>query len=151
MKPLPLAALLLLAATEAAAAPVKCVDAKGHVRYIDDSMMAQEQCQPVSASTNIVPAQPGAINAPQESSRGPAGARGTPAAPPSAAQQEADRRAAIADAEARLAAAKKTLADQEATREGSEKNYARVQERLKPYQDAVDQAQKDLDAARAAR
>ncbi|WP_341676549.1 DUF4124 domain-containing protein [Niveibacterium sp. SC-1] len=36
-----------------------------------------------------------------------------------------------------LADAKKELADQEAVRNGGEKNYARVQERLKPFQDKV--------------
>jgi len=36
-----------------------------------------------------------------------------------------------------LAEAKKELADQEAVRTGGEKNYARVQERIQPFQDKV--------------
>ena len=129
MKPL-IAALALLASSGVAAQPVKCVDAKGHVRYIDQSMMGQESCTPVTATTNTVSTQPGAIKAPPPA----------PAAP--------GNEAAVAAAEAKLAAAKKALADQEAIRIGGERNYERVLERLKPYQEAVDTAQKELDAAR---
>ena len=132
MRPL-VAALALLASSGAAAQPVKCVDAKGHARYIDQSMMGQEKCAPVTATTNTVTTQPGAINP----------KRAAPA--PAASNDDA-----VKAAEAGLAAAKKALADQEAIRTGDEHNYARVQERLKPFQDAVEQAQKDLDAARQA-
>ena len=59
-----LASVLILTAAHAAAQPVKCVDAKGHVRYIDQSMAAQEKCEPVTATTNTVPMQPGAIKPP---------------------------------------------------------------------------------------
>ena len=128
-------AVLALGASGANAQPVKCVDAKGHVRYIDQSMMGQEKCTDVTTTTNTVPTQPGAI-APR------------PAA--AAADDGAKRQAAVTDAEAKLAAAKKALADQEASRTGDERNYQRVLDRLKPYQDAVEQAQKDLDAARQA-
>jgi hypothetical protein len=131
------AAGIALCATGAMAQPVKCVDAKGHVRYIDQSMMAQEKCQPVRAQTNIVTTQPGAI-----APRPPASAK---------AGNDADaREAAVRQAEAGLEAAKKALAEQEAIRTGEEHNYARVQERLKPYQDAVEQAQQNLAAARQA-
>ena len=129
-----LAGVLILAAAQAAAQPVKCVDAKGHVRYIDQSMMGQESCTPVTATTNTVSTQPGAIKPPP---------------PPSAGNEQAARnQAAVAAAEAKLAAAKKALAEQEAIREGGERNYQRVLDRLKPYQDAVAAAQKELDAAR---
>jgi len=129
-----LAGVLILAAAQAAAQPVKCVDAKGHVRYIDQSMAAQEKCTPVTATTNTVSTQPGAIKPPP---------------PPSAGNEQAARnQAAVAAAEAKLAAAKKALAEQEAIREGGERNYQRVLDRLKPYQDAVAAAQKELDAAR---
>jgi len=129
VKPL-IAALALLASSGVAAQPVKCVDAKGHVRYIDQSMMGQESCTPVTATTNTVSTQPGAIKPPPPA----------PAAP--------GNEAAVAAAEAKLAAAKKALADQEAIRIGGERNYERMLERLKPYQEAVDTAQKELDAAR---
>ena len=127
--------LALLASSGVAAQPVKCVDAKGHVRYIDQSMMGQEKCNPVAASTNTVSTQQDAIKAPPPRSAAPTAA-------------SVRNEAAIQAAETKLSIAKKALAEQEATRSGGERNYARVQERLKPYQDAVDQAQKELDAAR---
>jgi hypothetical protein len=45
-----------------------------------------------------------------------------------------------------LADAKRKLAEQEAVRSGDEKNYARVLDRLRPYQDAVEVHQKNVDA-----
>jgi chromosome segregation ATPase len=54
----------------------------------------------------------------------------------------------LADAEARLADAKSKLAEQEAVRLGGERNYARVQERLQPFQDAVERAQQEVDGIR---
>jgi hypothetical protein len=45
-----------------------------------------------------------------------------------------------------LADARKKLAEQEAIRTGDEKNYARVLERLKPYQDTVEVHQKNVEA-----
>ena len=45
-----------------------------------------------------------------------------------------------------LADARKKLAEQEATRGGDEKNYARVIERLKPYQDTVEVHEKNVEA-----
>jgi len=45
-----------------------------------------------------------------------------------------------------LADAKKKLAEQEAIRGGDEKNYQRVLDRLKPYQDTVEVHQKNVEA-----
>lgn len=45
-----------------------------------------------------------------------------------------------------LADARKKLAEQEAIRSGDEKNYARVLERLKPYQDTVEVHAKNVEA-----
>ena len=45
-----------------------------------------------------------------------------------------------------LADARKKLAEQEATRGGNEKNYARVLERLKPYQETVEVHEKNVEA-----
>ena len=45
-----------------------------------------------------------------------------------------------------LADARKKLAEQEAIRSGDEKNYAKVLERLKPYQDTVEVHQKNVEA-----
>lgn len=128
-----LGSVLALAAVHAAAQPVKCVDAQGHVRYVDQSMAGHEKCTPVTATTNTVSTQPGAITTP-------------PPSPGAAAPQQNE--AAIKAAEAKLDAARKALAEQEAIRTGGERNYQRVLDRLKPYQDAVEKAQKELDAVR---
>lgn len=45
-----------------------------------------------------------------------------------------------------LADARKKLSEQEAIRSGDEKNYARVLERLKPYQDTVEVHEKNVEA-----
>jgi len=129
-----LAALLVLACTAAAAQPVKCVDAKGKVRYIDQSMMAQEKCALVKDKAQIIQSQPGTAQ-PSSASTNPG---------PSLDQRESNVRAA----EQQLEQARKALADQEAIRSGDEKNYQRVLDRLKPYQDAVTKAEQNLDQAR---
>jgi hypothetical protein len=45
-----------------------------------------------------------------------------------------------------LADARKKLFEQEGTRSGDEKNYAKVLERLKPYQDTVEVHEKNVEA-----
>ena len=45
-----------------------------------------------------------------------------------------------------LADARKKLAEQEGIRSGNEQNYAKVLERLKPYQDTVEVHQKNVEA-----
>jgi hypothetical protein len=129
-----LATLLLGAACVATAAPVKCVDAKGKVLYIDEADVGALKCEPVTGSTVIVP-----HDTPSR----------TPTAAPDRSLEQARER--IAAAEAKVAEAKAKLAEQEAIREGNEKNYARVLERLKPYQDAVDQAERELQTAKTQR
>lgn len=54
----------------------------------------------------------------------------------------------LSQEESMLADAKKKLADQEAIRNGDEKNYQRVLDRLKPYQDTVEVHQKNVEALR---
>ena len=50
----------------------------------------------------------------------------------------------LSQEESMLADARKKLAEQEAIRSGDEKNYARVLERLKPYQDTVEVHEKNV-------
>jgi hypothetical protein len=45
-----------------------------------------------------------------------------------------------------LADARKKLSEQEAIRSGNEQNYAKVLERLKPYQDTVEVHEKNVEA-----
>ncbi len=142
MSRLAFAASLFLLAGGAAAQPVKCVDASGKIRYLDESMAGEAKCKPVKDAMNIV--------APQKDPRAniESEERGRRQRPEEGrnSQREADTR--LADAEARLAEAKSKLAEQEAVREGGERNYARVQERLQPYQEAVQRAQQELDRIR---
>ena len=48
-----------------------------------------------------------------------------------------------------LSDARQKLAEQENIRTGDERNFARVQERLKPYQEAVDQHTKNIEQLRS--
>ena len=125
----------VLAAGAAHAAPVKCVDAKGKVLYIDEADAGALKCEPVQGGNmQVVPRdQPTRV----------------PAIQPDTSLEE--KRQRVAAAEARVAEAKRALAEQEEYREGNEKNYARVLERLKPYQDAVAAAEKDLERVKAER
>ena len=52
----------------------------------------------------------------------------------------------LSQEEGMLADARKKLAEQEAIRTGDEKNYQRVLDRLKPYQDTVEVHQKNVEA-----
>ena len=138
--------LLSLFAAGASADPVKCVDASGKVRYVDESMVGEEKCTPVKDAMNIVAPQ----NPPAGRSELTEGARRQPREGERArASSRADSR--LAEAEARLADAKSKLAEQEAIREGGERNYARVQERLQPYQAAVERAQQEVNQLRSER
>src|SRR5262249_28489391 len=135
MKNLALAAVLTLATGAALAQPMRCVDASGKVRYVDASQAGNDKCTPLENRLEIIPAPPNAPSRPQQ----PGGTGG---------QSREGAEGRLKDAEARLAAAKQALAEQEAVRYGDEKNYQRMLDRLKPYQDAVDNAQKDVDQAR---
>jgi len=52
----------------------------------------------------------------------------------------------LAQEQSMLADARKKLSEQESIRSGDEKNFARVLERLKPYQDTVEVHEKNVDA-----
>src|SRR5712692_10287142 len=130
-----LAAMLTVVTFSAGADPVKCVDASGKVRYIDESMMGQEKCKPVRAEVQFVPAAPGAAPS----------AKPPPSTSPGSA---GEREARLKQAQNSLAEARKQLAEQEAIRMGDERNYARVEERLKPYQEAVQAAEQEVEQAR---
>ena len=145
-----LGALLLLLVCAALAGPAraqseiwKCVDERGRPLYTSDKReTAGKKCELVSKEVNVVPAQKAA-------------ARPSPAGFPK--ESPADRAAAkskqretlereLTQEESMLADAKRKLGEQEAIRTGDEKNYARVLERLRPYQDAVEVHEKNVDA-----
>jgi hypothetical protein len=67
-------------------------------------------------------------------------------------QRDNDRRqileAELAREQVALNEASKALAEQEAARDGGERNYARIQERLKPYQETVAMHEKNVASLR---
>jgi hypothetical protein len=137
-----LACLAALFHGAAAAQPVKCVDAKGKTRYIDASAAtSNEKCVPVKDAMNVVGSQA------QPATGGGAaagdGERRTNRNPGQPASGDTDKER-LAGAQIRLEHAKRELAAQEAIREGGEKNYERVLERLKPFQEAVQRAEKEI-------
>jgi len=146
LRPLALS-LALLAPPLAHADVYKCVDAEGRTTYTNDRSLARnckmlEQGQAVSS-----------VPAPRQT----APATSTPSSFPrvSADTQRArdnSRREVLegelATEEKSLAAARQELSEQEAIRTGDERNYQRVLERLKPYQDRVELHQRNIEALR---
>jgi hypothetical protein len=87
---------------------------------------------------NVAPAQkPRPANFPKESAADRQTSKGK--------QRETLERE-LSQEESMLADARKKLAEQEAIRTGDEKNYQRVLDRLKPYQDTVEVHQKNVEA-----
>jgi hypothetical protein len=134
------ALLLLLCPFAAGAEPVKCVDAAGKTRYIDSTLAGQEKCTPVKGAIAVVPSQAPAPR-PAPSAQRPAASK----------EQQAASAEEIADAQRRLDDARKALAEQQAIRQGGERNFARVQERLAPFEDDVKNAEEALESAKSRR
>ena len=125
----------------------KCVDANGKPLYTSDKRdTSGKKCELVSREINVVPTQKQQSRSasdrafPKESANDRANAMERKR---SALEQE------LQNEEGLLAKSKAALAEQESVRSGDERNYARVLERLKPYQDEVAQHQKNVDALRA--
>lgn len=131
----------------------KCLDSGGRPLYTSDKKdTAGKKCELVSREVNVVPAQK--IQPPAPNPRAARqGRESFPTESPSARASAKERQREILEKELAaeqelLARAKQELADQEATRSGDEKNYARVLERLQPYKDNVDQHEKNVEALR---
>ena len=121
----------------------KCIDPQnGRPLYTSDKReTAGKKCELVSREINVVPAQK---LQPSARSSFP---RETPEARASAKDRQRDiLEKELASEQQLLAQARKELAEQQAIRTGDEKNYARVLERLQPYQDNVDLHQKNIEA-----
>jgi flagellar biosynthesis/type III secretory pathway protein FliH len=126
----------------------KCKGADGHWTYTNDRREAEKQkCEVVTRQVNVAPAPP-----PQRAST-PAARGGFPKESASDRASARERQREILEQElageqAALAKAKQDLAAQEAVRSGSERNYARVEERLQPYKDTVETHEKNIEALR---
>jgi len=115
----------------------KCPDASGRPTYTNVKRdTVGKKCTLVSKEVQVVPAQT-------------PGARGKP----SGSVDRNNNRRKILESELQneqqlLTDAQQKLTEQEGIRQGDERNYARVQERLKPYQEAVDLHSKNIEQLR---
>jgi hypothetical protein len=114
----------------------KCPDANGRPTYTNvkrDTL--GKKCTLVSKEVTVVPA--------QVPTRGQS----------SASVDRNENRRKVLESELQneqqlLTDARQKLAEQESIRQGDERNYARVLERLKPYQEAVDLHSKNIEQLR---
>jgi uncharacterized protein YfaQ (DUF2300 family) len=119
----------------------KCVDASGRASYTNDARATDgRKCQLVTTQINIAP--------PPRPSSAPAGFPRESAADRAngKSRQRAILEQELAAEQADLSKAKEALAAQESVREGDERNYARVLERLQPFKDRVDTHEKNVEA-----
>lgn len=122
----------------------KCLDANGKPLYTSDKRdTAGKKCELVSREINVVPTQKPRVTSERFPRETPSDRASAMDRKRSALEQE------LQNEEGLLAKAKAALAEQESIRSGDERNYARVLERLKPYQDEVGRHQKNVDALRA--
>jgi hypothetical protein len=116
----------------------KCLDASGRPLYTSDKRdTLGKKCAVVSREVNVMPSTGRGF--PRESARDSANARER--------QREILQQELAAEQQA-LVIARKELAEQEATRSGDERNYARVLERLQPLKDSVATHEKNIEALR---
>lgn len=143
--------VLFLTAAPALAETCKYVDKNGRTIY---SNVQLKNARKIACFEPPAPPQP------EPSATAPGGTR-SPAAtdssrpkvePNTQRQRDNDRRQILEGELAReqeaLNEAKKALAEQEAVRDGGERNYARLQERLKPYQESVAMHEKNIASLR---
>lgn len=124
----------------------KCRDARGHWTYTNDRRQAEkDKCELVASQINVQPAPKAGRPAsspssfPRESSAERAAGKG---------RQREILQQELASEEAALTKARQALAEQESVRSGDERNYARVEERLKPFKESVESHQKNIEALR---
>jgi hypothetical protein len=148
-------ALTLAPVTFAQGTVWKCTDADGRAHYTNIKKDTEgRSCQIVTKEVSVVPA--GQTPA-QAANRSAAAQTPTPANFPRVdretqkARDDGRRRILedeLATEEKSLSDAKARLTEQESVRLGDEKNYQRVLDRLKPYQDAVERHERNVSALR---
>jgi hypothetical protein len=140
------AALAFVLAAPARGDTFKCIDTNGRATYTNmKEETTGKNCSVVMREISVVPASP---------ARG-AATNPTPAGFPKvdpATQKNRDgaRRRILEDElsgeEKALAQAKTELTEQESIRNGDEKNYQRVLDRLQKYKDEIDRHEKNVEA-----
>jgi len=123
----------------------KCVDGTGRPLYTSDKRdTAGKKCQLVSREINVVPAQRKPATASRELGRFP---KETPDQVATAkGRQREILEKELAVEQTALTKARQDLAQQESVRQGSEQNYARVEDRLRPFKDNIETHQKNIEA-----
>ena len=145
----------LLSAAPAFADIYKCIDEGGHVTYTN-AKVGGKGCSLLSRDQPVSSVPAGPAPRPAGASAGTSAAPGTASFPRvDAGTQRArdnDRRRILEDElsaeQASLATAQKDLADQESIRNGDERNYQRVLDRLQPYKDKVQLHERNIEALR---
>jgi hypothetical protein len=125
----------------------KCRNETGQITYTNDRRQAEKQkCELVTSQVNVAPSPSAAASRSQ--GRGPAGfPRETQRESAGARERQREILEQELAAEQRaLAQARQTLAEQEAVRGGEERNYSRVETRLQPYKESVENHQKNIEA-----
>ena len=120
---------------------VKCRGEGGQVTYTNDRRQAEKQkCELVTSQVNVAPARPANRSPsffPRETASQSASARER--------QREILERELASERRA-LDQARQALAEQQAVRTGEERNYARVEERLQPFKDTIQNHEKNIQA-----
>jgi hypothetical protein len=139
-----LATIALTLATPALAELCKYEDDQGNITYSDTVVKGSRKVGCLGAVP--APVAPAAVpRADSSPAQAVPGARSQPAAE----ERRGELDARLAVEEERLRTAREELAQQESIRTGDERNYQRVLDRLKPYQEAVEQAERAVEAIRA--
>ena len=135
--------LLLLTAAAVQAQIYECTDAGGNKRFTNVKAEAKG-CKLLDVGpVNTVPAPK------PQGKAGPGPASFPKVDAETQKQRDGDRRRILeqelGNEQKQLAAAQKELADQQAVRNGNERNYQRVLDRLEPYQKKVKQHQDNIE------
>jgi len=135
--------LTMLLASSAHAQIYECVDASGNKRFTNIKSEAKG-CKMLDVGPiNTVPSP----KPPGKAAPGPASF--PKVEPETQKQRDGDRRRILeqelGNEQKQLAAAQKELADQQSVRDGSERNYQRVLDRLEPFQKKVKQHEDNIE------
>ena len=128
----------------------RCVDASGRSTYTNvQEEMSGKKCTVVSREVSVVPADRIAVP-PQAGPRQGGSSAPTRVDTQTQRNRDNDRRRILQEelqtAEKLLAEARQKLTEQEAIRNGDERNYQRVLDRLKPFQDDVARSEENVAA-----
>jgi len=139
-----MAMLFLIAAAGPLQADIyKCVSPNGDVLFTSDPVEAkQKKCAQITVTPNVVSPPPPGGAAPNRGKEAQPSPGSFPKVAPQVQQQRDNDRRRILETELineqkNLQDAKRELAEQENIRQGNERNYQRVLDRLEPYQKKV--------------